>query len=84
MWMEKDVTRIKEYFCSEPMVQQLNAQACEIEENTGSVNEVSSKFAELIRSPLLEKMQKKEKQKACFSTMTTMRKKEEVNHARIC
>ena len=51
-----------------------------LRKNTGSVNEVSSKFAELIRNPLLEKMQKKEKQKACFSTMTTMRKKEELNH----
>ena len=64
--VEKDVTRIKDYFCSELMVQQLNALACEIEENTGNVNEVSLKSAELTLSPLLEKMQKKGKQKALF------------------
>ena len=72
-WVEKDVTRIKDYFCSEPMVQQLNALACEIEENTGNVNEVSSKFAELIRSPLLEKM--RGNKKARSSTMNVNGKK---------
>ena len=58
-WVEKDVTRIKDNFCSEPMVQQLNALACDIEENTGNVNEDSSKFAELIRSRLLNFNKKK-------------------------
>ena len=57
------------------MVQQLNALACEIEENTGNVNEVSSKFAELIRSLLLEKMQKKGKQKSSFFDNECERKK---------
>jgi len=84
--VEKDLTRVKEYFCLEPMVQQLNAIACEIEENTGSVNEVSSKFAELTQSPLLENMRKKGKQKSHFSTMNVNGKKEESNqsHAKIC
>ena len=75
------MTRIRDYFCSEPMVQQLNALACEIEENMGSVSEVSSKLAEPIRSPLLEKMQKKKgKQKSTFFDNECERKKEELNH----
>ena len=61
------------------MVQQLNALACEIEENTGTVKEVSSKFTGLIRSPLLEKMQKKGKQKSTFIDDECERKKEELN-----
>ena len=62
------------------MVQQLNALACEIEENTGNVNEVSSKFAEQIRSPLLEKMQKKH----VFRKWMWTEKRRIKSHARIC
>ena len=46
----------------------------------GIVNEVSSKFVELIRSPLLEKMQKEGKQKGTFFDNSCERKKEELNH----
>ena len=74
------MTRIKDYFCSDPMAQQLNALASKFEGNTGNVNEVSSKFAELIRSPLLEKMEKKGKQKSTFFDNECERKKEELNH----
>ena len=57
----------------------MTALACKIEENTRSVKEVASKFAELIRSPYL-KRRKKRGEKSTFFYNECERKKEELNH----